>query len=43
MAAREPKKAFWIECASHVDLYDRDEYVSLAITKLASFFKSSLA
>jgi fermentation-respiration switch protein FrsA (DUF1100 family) len=42
MAAREPKEVFWIDGASHVDLYDKDEFVTPAVAKLASFFGSSL-
>jgi len=42
MAAREPKEVFWIDGASHVDLYDKDEFVTPAITKLSSFFTLSL-
>lgn len=41
MAAREPKEVFWINGASHVDLYDNDEFVTPAVTKLWSFFTSS--
>ena len=36
--ARTPKELHWIDGATHVDLYDRDEYVTPAITKLADFF-----
>jgi hypothetical protein len=32
-----------IEGASHVDLYDRDEHVMPAVTKLAEFFAAQLA
>jgi uncharacterized protein len=41
--AREPKELFWIEGASHVDLYDKEEYVSKAIVKLSGFFREHLA
>ena len=41
--AKEPKELFWIEGASHVDLYDKDEYVTPAVTRLADFYKQSLA
>ncbi|WP_327145994.1 alpha/beta hydrolase [Nocardia sp. NBC_01327] len=41
--AREPKELFWIEGATHIDLYDRDEYVPAAVTKLAGFFAEHLA
>lgn len=42
MAAQEPKEVFWIDGASHVDLYDKNEFVDPVITKLVSFFASSL-
>jgi fermentation-respiration switch protein FrsA (DUF1100 family) len=41
--AAEPKELFWIEGASHVDLYDKDEYVSPAIKKLTEFFGTHLS
>jgi fermentation-respiration switch protein FrsA (DUF1100 family) len=41
--AREPKELFWIDGASHVDLYDKDEYVTPAVSKLAEFFRTNLA
>jgi hypothetical protein len=37
-----PKEAVWIEGASHVDLYDREQYVGPAVDKLASFFADSV-
>ncbi|MEV0908160.1 alpha/beta hydrolase [Streptomyces hokutonensis] len=37
------KELAWIEGASHVDLYDRDEYVTPAVEKLDDFFASQLA
>jgi fermentation-respiration switch protein FrsA (DUF1100 family) len=40
--AQEPKQLLWIEGASHVDLYDKDEYVTPAITKLGEFFTAEL-
>jgi fermentation-respiration switch protein FrsA (DUF1100 family) len=40
--AREPKELFWIDGATHVDLYDKAEYVPAAIAKLANFFRTSL-
>jgi len=36
--AQGPKELHWIEGATHVDLYDKDEYVTPAVTKLADFF-----
>jgi fermentation-respiration switch protein FrsA (DUF1100 family) len=41
--AREPKELFWLEGASHVDLYDRDQYVTPAVTRLADFYRQTLA
>ncbi|MCU1645235.1 MAG: hypothetical protein JWN03_5510 [Nocardia sp.] len=41
--AREPKELFWINGATHIDLYDKDEYVPTAITELAGFFTEHLA
>ncbi|MFJ6572276.1 alpha/beta hydrolase [Streptomyces sp. NPDC091292] len=40
--ARGPKELFWIEGASHVDLYDLDEYVTPAMVKLTDFFTAGL-
>lgn len=40
--AAEPKELFWIEGASHVDLYDKDEYVGPAVVKLTEFFATAL-
>ena len=40
--AASPKEAHWIEGASHVDLYDKEQYVGPAVDKLASFFTDSL-
>ncbi|XUL91642.1 alpha/beta hydrolase [Streptomyces galilaeus] len=36
------KELVWIEGASHVDLYDRDEYVTPAVEKLSGFFGARL-
>ena len=41
--AKEPKELFWIEGASHVDLYDKPEYVDPAVAKLSDFFHKTLA
>jgi fermentation-respiration switch protein FrsA (DUF1100 family) len=43
IAAGNPKEVFWIEGASHNDLYDKDQYVSPAVSKLKSFFDASLS
>jgi fermentation-respiration switch protein FrsA (DUF1100 family) len=40
--AAGPKEAHWIEGASHVDLYDKEQYVGPAVGKLASFFADNL-
>ncbi|MFF2850149.1 alpha/beta hydrolase [Streptomyces sp. NPDC058001] len=38
-----PKRLHWIEGASHVDLYDKEEYVGPAVTELTGFFRNGLA
>jgi hypothetical protein len=38
-----PKELHWIEGASHVDLYDKPEYVNPAVDKLTGFFAEKLA
>ena len=40
--AQEPKELFWIDGATHVSLYDKEEYVTPALAKLAEFFGSHL-
>ncbi|APR88604.1 hypothetical protein A7982_13953 [Minicystis rosea] len=40
--AAQPKELFWVDGASHVDLYDRDPYVETAVVKLAGFFDRHL-
>ncbi|MGG6311859.1 alpha/beta hydrolase [Paenibacillus macerans] len=42
-AAKEPKELFWIEGASHVALYDKEEYVGPALVKLGEFFRAQLS
>ncbi|MBG6098824.1 fermentation-respiration switch protein FrsA (DUF1100 family) [Nocardioides luteus] len=37
-----PKEAFWVEGASHVDLYDREPYVGAAVERLGAFFTQNL-
>jgi len=37
-----PKKIHWIEGASHVDLYDKPEYVGPAVQKLTEFYWENL-
>lgn len=41
--AADPKELVWIEGASHVDLYDRLEYVEPAVAHLTKFYRDSLA
>ena len=41
--AREPKELRWIEGASHVDLYDKPEFVDPAVEGLSEFFTRELA
>ncbi|MFL1429604.1 MULTISPECIES: alpha/beta hydrolase [unclassified Nocardiopsis] len=41
--AHEPKELFLVEGATHIDLYDRDEYVSQAADRLTGFFGEHLA
>jgi len=38
-----PKELHWIDDATHNDLYDKDEYVTLAVAKLTDFFANHLA
>lgn len=40
--AVEPKELFVVPGASHVDLYDRPEYMAVSLPKLDSFFKQYL-
>lgn len=40
--ARQPKEMFYIEGATHVDLYDKPEFVEQVADKLADFFGKSL-
>jgi len=40
--AAEPKELFRIDAATHVDLYDREEYVPTVIAKLTDFFGTNL-
>ena len=37
-----PKEILWIDGASHVDLYDKKQYVDPAVEKLAGFFTEHL-
>jgi fermentation-respiration switch protein FrsA (DUF1100 family) len=40
--AQQPKELLWIDGATHVALYDKDEYVTPAIAKLTEFFRTHL-
>lgn len=40
--ANEPKELFLINEATHIDLYDKEKYVSQAVPKLEEFFKQNL-
>lgn len=41
--AREPKELFVVEGATHIDLYDRPQFVMPAVAKLKEFFGRHLA
>jgi hypothetical protein len=41
-AAKDPKELFQIKGATHVDLYDKEEYVGPAVEKMAAFFEKGL-
>jgi uncharacterized protein len=41
--AQEPKELFWVDGATHNDLYDVEQYVTPAIAKLTEFFRTRLA
>ena len=41
-APKEPKEIFVMEGATHVDLYDKPQFVSQAVQKLTEFFNKSL-
>jgi uncharacterized protein len=41
--AQEPKELFWVSGATHVTLYDKDEYVTPAVSKLGDFFRTNLS
>lgn len=40
--AAEPKELFVVPGATHVDLYDRPEYLTITLPKLDAFFKQNL-
>ncbi|GAA2373535.1 hypothetical protein Cme02nite_02310 [Catellatospora methionotrophica] len=41
--AKEPKELYLVDGASHVDLYDKPEYVTPAVERLDAFFDKHLA
>jgi hypothetical protein len=41
--AAGPKELHWIDQASHVDLYDKEQYVGPAVEKLTRFFTGNLS
>jgi uncharacterized protein len=41
--ATGPKEIHWIDGASHVDLYDKKQYVDLAVERIAGFFGENLS
>jgi fermentation-respiration switch protein FrsA (DUF1100 family) len=40
--AKEPRELFIIDGASHMDLYDKEQYVPTVVDKLADFFGKNL-
>ena len=40
--AREPKELFVVEGATHMDMYDKPQFVTPAVAKLADFFGKAL-
>ncbi|MBR8130745.1 alpha/beta hydrolase [Burkholderia ambifaria] len=42
-AANSPKELFWIDGASHCDLYDKEPYFTQSIMKLTQFFQSAFS
>jgi fermentation-respiration switch protein FrsA (DUF1100 family) len=41
--AHGPKELHWIDGATHVDLYDKEQYVTPTIAKLTEFYAANLA
>jgi len=41
--ATGPKRIVWVDGASHVDLYDKPEYVDPAVAELAAFYAANLS
>lgn len=40
--AKKPRELFLVEGATHVDMYDKEQYVDPAVEKLSNFFKQYL-
>jgi fermentation-respiration switch protein FrsA (DUF1100 family) len=40
--AKDPKELFVIDGATHIDLYDRPQFVAPAVTRLKAFFDRHL-
>jgi fermentation-respiration switch protein FrsA (DUF1100 family) len=40
--AVDPKEIFWLDGASHLDLYGKQQYLDPAIDKLTDFFHNNL-
>lgn len=40
--ATAPKELYWIDGATHNDLYDKHEYVTPAVARLTEFFEINL-
>ena len=36
--AKDPKELYIVEGATHIDMYDRPQFVTPAVAKLAEFF-----
>lgn len=41
--AKQPKELFVVDGATHIDLYDRPQFVGPAVTKLLAFFSQHLS
>jgi fermentation-respiration switch protein FrsA (DUF1100 family) len=41
--AKEPKELFVVDGATHIDLYDKPQFVGPAVTKLLAFFSQYLS
>jgi len=40
--ARRPKELCWVEGASHVDLYDKEQYMTPVVAQLNDFYRTAL-